>query len=347
MSNLEQIWSRLDPRERWLAVGVGAAAVLFLAMTIVMRATSHIQSMDDQIERLENDLVMYTELEARRVNVDQAYSKVAEQHSSEWTRAEIENRLRQEIYRLARLNPNAPAEGQENLVEIPILRQGVLRDSGDGYREYRLSVNIPPVSIDSLMEFLVRLQESPQSLRIDELELARAPQRRDVGARLDVTRTVVDGVKSEAAEEKTEPERAETWSGPSTELWNAEGCDIGLSNTMNGVKAPGGCLKAVAKEAGGTFFMTADLQEPGTYEVEIEAMATGPAEIRVKNEATGQFMKGSETMPGDGLPYRYKLTFQAGGVESGPIRIGLPHVTVADAGTEVYIDQVTLRKVSG
>jgi len=347
LSNLEQIWSKLAPRERWLVVGVAVAVVLFLIMTVIVRAKSHLEDLNDEIALLESDLERCVRLEARRVNVEQAYSKVAEQHSSEWTEAEIHNRLRQEIYRLARLDPDAPAQGQKNLVEIPLLRQGELRDSGDGYREYRLSVNIPPAPIDSLMEFLVRLQESSQSLRIDELELARAPQGREVGARLDVTRTVVDGVKGESGAQNSEPQRAETWDGSNIDQWKAEGCDIKIVGLMNDTVADGGCLKAVAKTAGATFYMTADLYEPGVYEVEIEAIATGAAEIRVRNESTGQFMQGSATMSGDTALYRYRLSFNAGATENGPLRFALPHVTVADAGTEVYVGSVTLRKVSG
>lgn len=345
---VNNLWSKLAPRERRLALGVAIALLFMLITTTAVRSIRSLGQLDETINRLESDLRMYTELDARHLNVQQAYSVVAQQHSSEWTEAEIHNRLRQEIYRLARKKPDAPADSQqENLVEIPILRQGVLRNSGQGYREYRLNVNIPLTNLPSLIEFLIRLQASPQSLRIDGLEIARQPNLTVVSARLDVTRTVVDGVKSEQ-EQPPAPQQAETWDGATIDLWKAEGCDIALSPDMNGIEAAGGCLKAVATAAGAWFSMSADLDEPGTYEVEVEAMATGPALLQVKNEATGNFFEGSAKIAGDSLAYRYKLQFEvAGSGEAEPVRIAIPHVTIADAGTQVFVDLVTLRKVSG
>jgi hypothetical protein len=337
----------MAPRERRLAVGVVAALLFMFMTTTVVRSVRSLDALDETIDRLESDLRMYTELEARRVNVQQAYSVVAQQHSSEWTEAEIHNRLRQEIYRLARMTPDAPADTQqENLVEIPILRQGVLRNSGQGYREYRLNVSIPQTTLPALIEFLIRLQASPQSLRIDGLEIARHPSLTVVSARLDVTRTVVDGVEGEQGQPAA-PQWAETWDGGSIGQWKAEGCEIALSPDMNGIAATGGCLKAVATAAGGTFGMTTGIGAPGTYEVEIEAMANGPAILQVKNEATGKFFDGSAEIAGDSLSYRYKLRFDiAAGAETEPPRIAVPHVTVPGAGTQVFIDLVTLRKVS-
>ncbi|MCX5771319.1 MAG: hypothetical protein NTZ09_13770 [Candidatus Hydrogenedentes bacterium] len=344
---MNNLWSKLAPRERRLAVGVVAALLFLLVTTTAVRSVKGLNELDDTINRFESDLRMYTELEARRVNVQQAYSVVAQQHSSEWTEAEIHNRLRQEIYRLARTNPDAPADTQqENLIEIPTLRQGVLRNSGQGYREYRLNVNIPLTTLPALIEFLIRLQSSPQSLRVDGLEIARAPQATTVSARLDVTRTVVDGVEGEP--EPPAPQQAETWDGATIDLWKADGCDIALSPDMNGITATGGCLKAVATAPGGSFGMAADLGEPGTYEVEIDAMATGPARLEVKDETTGQIFDGGADIAGDSLAYHYKLRFQVAPTEEGaPVRIAVPHVTITDAGTQVFVDLVTLRKVSG
>jgi len=344
---LNNLWSKLAPRERRLAVGVAIALLFMLITTTAVRSIRSLNELDDSIDRIESDLRMYTELEARRLNVQQAYSVVAQQHSSEWTETEINNRLRQEIYRLARMKPDAPADTQqENLVEIPILRQGVLRNSGQGYREYRLNVNIPLTNLPALIEFLIRLQSSPQSLRIDGLEIARAPQSTAVSARLDVTRTVVDGVEGE--QEPPAPQQAETWDGATIDRWKAEGCEIALSPDINGIAATGGCIKAVATAPGGSFSMSAGLDEPGTYEVEVEAVATGPARLEVKNETTGQLFDGSADIAGDSLAYRYKLQFEVpGSDEAGLTRIAVPHVTVADAGTQVFVDLVTLRKVAG
>ena len=327
-------------------MGVAIALVFLLVMTTAVRSVRNLGELDDRIGRLESDLRMYTELEARRVSVQQAYEVVAQQHSSEWTGAEIENRLRQEIYRLARKNLDATAESQqENLVEIPSLRQGVLRNSGHGYREYRLNVTIPQTNLESLVEFLTRLQGSPQSLRIDGLEIARHPSFTVVSARLDVTRTVVDGVEGERAQANA-PQQAETWDGGAIDLWKAEGCKIVLSKDMNGAPVPGGCLKAVATAPGGSFRMLAGIDGPGSYEVEVEAMATGPAKLQVRNEANGQVFEGSADMAADGLVYRYKLRFDvAGDGEDGPVEVAVPHVTLPDAGTQVFVDLVTLRKV--
>lgn len=345
---MNNLWSKLGPRERRLAMGAAAALVFFIVTTTGVRAVTRLNELDDTIERLESDLRMYMELDARRVSVEKAYSVVAQQHSSEWTEAEIHNRLRQEIYRLARLDPNAPADNQQNLVEIPIMRQGTLENSGQGYREYKLkNVMIPPVPLSSLVEFLIRLQTSPQSLRIDGLELARSPHSTLVGAKLDVTRTVVAGIKgTEVQDTPAEPERAESWEGGVIEPWLAEGSEITLSPDMNGLPALDGCLKAVALVDGGWFGMTADLERAGKYEVVVEAMATGPAVLRVKNETTGEFFEGSAEILGDNLVYKYSLVFNVSSEGEGAVRIAIPHITLTSTGTQVFVDMVTLRKVS-
>jgi len=157
---MSSLWEHLSERERWLAIATAGVIGLALALLVGMRVIAYLRDLDRTVARLEQDIENYAEQDARGVSVGRAYAGVAAQHSSAWTEAEIHNRLRQEIYRLALEDPDGPPDSPNKLVEIPTLRQGALRDTGHGYREYQLSIKIPQTDIYSLVLFLIRLQAS-------------------------------------------------------------------------------------------------------------------------------------------------------------------------------------------
>lgn len=199
---MHNFWRNLNPRERRLAIGVVCLLAIGVATTVAKRASDRLRDLDGTIQQSQSILIEYTQLVARSQSVDEAYRRIASQHSSAWSEAEIHDRIRQEVYRQAMRTP--PPEGvpfspsdSEELVSIPTLQQGTLRTDPRGFREYQLNLAIPPAPVENLFAFLERLQGSAQSLRIDRLELFRDPMLEDVTAIIDITRTVVDDLPAD------------------------------------------------------------------------------------------------------------------------------------------------------
>jgi len=194
-------WCLRSPREQLLAAAVVCLATAMLLVLGAREAWRTLDRLDREIARLSGDLVNHHYQIARRQSVDARFVAVANQHSSAWSESEIRDRLRQEIYRLAnRVPPGLDAQGIPlstggeggALVSIPKLAQGRLKESGGGFREYQISVHIPAAPIADMLAYLERLQESPQSLRLDRIDLRRDPARSEVSADLDITRIVID-----------------------------------------------------------------------------------------------------------------------------------------------------------
>ena len=195
-------WQKISPRERRLVVITGALILVAFVYLIGLGAVSRLRALDRTVEQLEDQVLSYKAQIAVSKEVDAAYDRIASQHSSTWTEAQIFDRLFQEIYRLALKNP--PELGSQEkmtahkpadyLVIIPSLRQGSLNEEQEDWREYTIKVKPNPTDLKSITAFLQRIMESPQALRVDALELSRPVSKNDVGVVLDVTRTVVDGI---------------------------------------------------------------------------------------------------------------------------------------------------------
>ena len=192
---MSKVPASLSLRERRLAaltvfVLTGAAFVLS-----GLRAYDHVASLDGKIAQLEQELLNLTQQSAQRSSVEAAYLEVVEAHSSEMTKEEIHDNLRREIFSLARTTvpgkEGAP-DRQINLVKIPTLREGLLKEEGEGYREYQIRFRIPSTGVRNLMRFLQRIETSSQILRIDGLDMGRAPGSTKLHATLIITRTVLD-----------------------------------------------------------------------------------------------------------------------------------------------------------
>jgi hypothetical protein len=185
----------LSAREKRLAVLtllvlVGAGCVL-----LALQARDHVASLDRRIVQLEQELLNLTQQNAQRSAVEAAYLEVVATHSSEMTKAEIHDNLRREIFSLAKRTvkgKKGQPDRQVSLVKIPTLREGMLREEGEGYREYQVQFRILGTTLPNVMQFLQRIETSSQILRIDGLDLGRPPESTRVHATLVITRTVLD-----------------------------------------------------------------------------------------------------------------------------------------------------------
>lgn len=192
---MSSVIAKLSARERRLAVLallvlVGAGSVL-----VVLKCLNHVASLDREMAQLEQELLNLGQQNAQRSAVDAAYRDVVATHSSEMTKAEIHDNLRREIFALAKGTVKGK-EGQPDreveFVKIPTLREGILKEEGEGYREYQIEFRILSTQLVNVMRFLQRIEASSQILRVDRLDLGRPPASTQLHATLVITRTVLD-----------------------------------------------------------------------------------------------------------------------------------------------------------
>lgn len=352
-------WDKLSPRERFLSALTCAVLGVAFAVFFLLKAHGRITELDGAINRSEQELVNLHEQSARGTSVDKAFDTVAAQHSSTWTEAQIHNGLRDEIYLLALEDPNASSDNPEELVKIPTLRQGTLKEGGAGYREYQLMIKIPSTDIYSLLMFLLRLQNSPQSLRIDGLDIARAPQSLSaVAATITVTRTVVDGAPDSAeaagpADQDPMIAKIE-WNGETLEGWQALGCELELVAAASLFYTDGNCLKVqsnpqagdapAAGTPGAAVFMTHEIEAGVPYEVSLYAITDGPTTLEAMADGVAEPLGAGKTLLVDGKPYRDQYEFTAPGAAGQLVSVRVPYVTLANPGAQIYLDNIVVRK---
>lgn len=346
---MNKFLDKLAPRERYLAIATMALLAVFLVLFLTLRAVQYVEELDRTTVRLEDELVRDVELAARGVSVDRAYAQVSSQHSSEWTPAEIHDRLRQEIQRLSLEDPDAPNSGF--LVEIPIMRQGSLKDSGQGYREYSLSLKPSPTDVYSIFMFLIRLQSSQQTLRIDGVELARSPDAELVSATINVTRIVVEGVKGEDGAAPGEPvDVVAQWDGAAMEPWRGTGFEMALAMPADPnvpEAAPEQHVVATAIAPNARLEYPHELEPGTTYRLAVDVTASGPATFQVIEESTGKPFEGEKELHADGMPYRYEVVFTVPRSELGKMKIHAPSFLVAAPDVRLEVDNLVLTKVEG
>lgn len=342
ISSPTALWERMSTRERVLAGAVGLCVVVFVVTFAARTALTNISELDARIDGLQQRIIEYKFQIAQRQIVEAEYEKVAAQHSSEWTEAEISDRMSAEIRRLSlKFPPPLNAEGKpvvtQNehgyLVDVPGLNEGVLT-MGEGYREYTTKVNLPPDNLGDVLTYLERLQNSPQSLRIDELELNRAPMGTPVTARITITRTVVDR-DSAMDDVEVHPE-------PVTETgaWVAEGC------TLSG-KEDGPAVTATADRDGALIYHEVDLPAGAVYECQLVAATKGAAWLAMTDDEGDSMLEGAFSFLDDGEPQRYKVQFVAPGRKGTRTRMRLPMITMVNAGEQVALRGFRLLKVAG
>jgi len=350
------VWERLSPREKLLAKVTAAAIIIMLGYTTYQRAMARLDDLDLAIGQLEDTLVSYTYQIAHRELVESRYAEIASQHSSAWTEPEIHDRLRQEIYRLASRNPapldengipvNTPnTEG--NLVDGISLGKGNMAEGGKGYREYRINVRIPPCPLENLIEFLKRLQLSPQSLRIDAVELTRAPDGNVVSGSVDITRIVADGPANKTpAEQSPEEGTAAAATGRirlSSADWESKGASVQDAPAENA----SGAVEIRAAEAAAEAGMTRELPGGTVYEMIIDlAAAQGDASVGVALDSGTEPFPGEAKVNNDGRLYRLQVQFTLPGDPATAVRVKCPFIRIQGKDTVVNVSNVLIRKVA-
>jgi type II secretory pathway component PulM len=315
---LVDAWSHLAVRERRLALVVGALTACLILLLIGKGAYQALDNLDREIGRLSNEILNSTRQKALREGVAARFTQVANQHSSDWSESEIRDRLRQEIYRLSNLEPPAlDAQGiplstnNESglLVEIPELGSGRLVEGGEGFREYQIEFSIRPVPLPALTGYLERLLESPQSLRIDRIDLRRDPERTEFAANLVITRTVLDTRGGVASLPIT------------TAGWTCEGCEVGVE-VISGQEPT---LVLRGTEAGGTASLERHLSS-GVFDVVLEMASTSDGRVGVVADGAALKCEGDSVIKADGHFYRYR--FQVALPQRGDtMAVQIPYLT--------------------
>jgi len=334
---LHNFWKRFSIREQRLVLGVVVVCVLF-AMNMVYRSTiGYINELENELDRLQQDLINYTHQLALKQSVETEYAQVARQHSSKWTEAEIHDRLRQELYRLAQKYP--PELNEEGipiktltstgaLVEIPSLQQGILRTTDKNYREYTLNVKLPLTDFTSMIMFLQRLQSSPQSLRIDNIDLRRHPLEEKVSADMDITRIITAGMPLERLQSAT----VMNISFDPVD-WNCVG---GTITTQKDPQRDGDFLVAESSSDTMDVSFVRSFRPGERWILEMDVATTGEAYLTLSSPDKVVF-EGQEVLKNDGKIYRYRISMSLPDSKQERLRVRVPHIVVKGNGNKIYI----------
>ncbi len=355
-------WSNLSAREQWLAIATVALFVGSVLYFVVSPAIERLDRADSQIQRLETELVQYTALLNRRERVDREFAKIAEDHSVEWTAEEIHDGLRREIDRVSLQNPPSPDVVREGgapgsggrVVTIDEIPQGQLSDAGEGYREYQIGFRTSPATLPNIIVFLRRLQESPQALRVNMLDLTRtSPDRNEIVATFEITRTVVDGIPEDVEREAQllfagnllENGDFEEWDGEAERFpgWVNEDSVVRASERF--VTIGERSLQLEPASAPGRVYQEVELTGGETYELEFDLAATGPARVRVLDAETGEPLEGDVASSADERIKRYAARFTAPGDNGAARRVRVPVLEVLESDTVAYLDNARLIQV--
>ncbi|MFP4499619.1 MAG: hypothetical protein ACLFTT_01340 [Candidatus Hydrogenedentota bacterium] len=338
LKKLSNYWTRLNRREQRLAIIVGALVALVLVLTALNSAMMRLEELNRQIVLLEDGIESSALQIKVREAVEEAYEEVAGQHSSTWTEAQILDRLRDEVYRLAQVQPS-PLDEQgvpeqvENesgqLIGRPQLGEGSLEEREEGYREYKIRVRIENEPFPAFVDYLERLQMSPQSLRIDGLDLRRSILSNRVTASLDITRIIVDRHESEWKQVPYGPE-----------AWMSHGCRVSEDRLLSGRSGSAALLEPAGPR--GVAYLKMNLEPAATYDMRFIAMAEGPAQVVVYNEATGANLKGSLALEADGEFHAYEIRFTLPPAEDQKASVRAPLINLEDLGSRVILGDVAV-----
>ncbi len=353
---------RMSAREVALGVVVLAALASAVAALVVLLAFRSLEAMDEDIARLEDELLTYSQRVKEGENVNRAFEQIAREHSSAWTQVEIHDRLRKEIGRLSLQALPPPGTdvvtgGQASgphLVDILTLADGQLTESGKGYREYQIAFDVQPTVFSNVVMFLRRLQESPQALRIQALDLKRQPDSTAVSAHVTVTRIVVDtgsgpGVPGgsslgDVALSSVRNGSFEQWDAEKKAFpeWRSQDCLVGQAREL----AVDGqaCLRAEASGAAAAVYQELSLPGGETYEVSLALLTKGSAMLGVEDLGANVSFAGGRTIDTKGQPMACRVRFTVPGKAGELARVGVPFVRVAEGGA-LFLDAVVMRGV--
>lgn len=338
---LGEQWARLSRREQSLAILVGVAVAVWLILTGFRLLWMRIEDVDREILSAENMLVEAVFQNARREAVEAEYREVAAQHSSAWNEAEVLDRLRNEMYRLAYnapspLNEDGVASQVENdsglLVNLPELGEGVLddREEGKNYREFHISARVADATLPAMICYIERLQASPQSLRIDGFQLNRNFGDNKVTVNIDITRIIVDRA-----------EAAWTHVGQDIAEWKGGGCKVEAAAQPGTADA---AVRFTATGPRGIGYLVLDLEPGVLYELTIDATAKGAATLGIYDETAKANLTGQIPLVKDEDWRQYRVQFALKGSDEAAARARVPLITLGDASSEVVVSRVAYRK---
>lgn len=339
----------LSRRELGLAVATAALLGAFLFGAGVKRGLATVRELDDRIDQLEQELIILHQHLAQRDEVDAAFQKISERHSTPLSKPEIHDYLRREIYRLAARrdlegDPVSAASADAFLVNIPILREGVLNEFDDGYREYKISFRVPSARIEDVLLFVERLQQSEQLLRVDAFDLTRAPQAERVAAAFEVTRTVIDapagGIDMPLSDLLAHNGSVEEWSADGTApQWIV---DKGTAR-KNEKYATHGAAALEVEPTGpdARVYQEYVLRANQTYALTMDIAAESPGSVFVLDEDGGA-LGPKVDIPGDARPYRYEIEFTTPRQPGGRCNVIVPCIRIDRAEGPIVLDNVRI-----
>lgn len=196
---LLDIWQNRSPRERFLFLCTAVLLVLALVLLLTKQMMVYQDYLDRSIVQLQDNLLNQRAQMDHLDKVEKAFARMQQQHVSDWSEAEIQDRMKQEILRLARKDPAPLQDGVpvriqsagEPLVVVPSLGSGALYEKESGVKQFRISFSLVPTQLENVVAFIKRLQESPQDLIVDGVQLRRNPLVSTVTADISVSRVFI------------------------------------------------------------------------------------------------------------------------------------------------------------
>ena len=354
---MNRFWENRSPRENALALAVLGLILFSVASLTVRRGIRTLDDLNSRIETLERELLISHQHLAQSEEVEEAFREVAAAHSSRLSKAEIHDHLRREIYRLALQQPGAADDPPEvrtqlrtdYLVRIPVLREGVLNEYHEGYREYEIGFRVPSETIDDILLFLERLQTSDQLLRVDVLDIARPSHMKAVSASFEVTRTVIDRPEGDADEltasnNLVQNPSLEAWeeNGDRPLYWTVEGCSVrkSVDRATHGALA----MEVESTTDRSRLYQTRALERNERYllSLDLTAESTGVLGVLdVEGRPIGQRLN----LVPDGRPYRYEIVFETPWAPGPKSLVTVPNISLDRSAGSIVLDNVRLRKL--
>lgn len=355
LQQASEYWIKLNRREQTLAMATAAILCAYLVFAGIRGAVNHVATLDSRIAMLSQDIINYSYQIAKQRSVDVQYAHMANQHSSAWTETEIMDRLRQELYRLALREPptldenGIPTEttnGSGDLVTIPQLRNGTLNETDEGYREYNISFQLPSTHYTNVLDYIERLQGSPQALRIDGLRLSRSPMDGSVATQFDIARIVVDNTfNAEDGGQAEMPVRPIEAIPLNPSDFDSDSCEILLSSEF--ATASPQSITIRSNGASGSASYKRTLPAGKSYEMYVDITAKGKATLRIAADSAESPFSGEAALVADGTPHQYRIRFTVPSGGGQRVALQVPRIHLEEPDSQVFLDNFSLNVLEG
>ncbi|MCA1901422.1 MAG: hypothetical protein LDL53_04285, partial [Candidatus Hydrogenedens sp.] len=179
-------------------------------------------------------------------------------------------------------------------------------------------------------------QSSPQSLRIDNIDLRRHPLEEKVSADMDITRIITAGMSGDIT---TTSDTIELSLDPVD--WN---CSGGSLTPQQDAEKKTTCLIAEASQDTMELAFVRSFKPGEKWLLEIDIAVKGNAWLTLSSPDNITF-DGKETLKNDGKKYHYKISMTLPKIKNDRIRIRIPHLIVKGNGSKIYIYNGKITKV--